>query len=250
MHALTWGACLKKAVDSKHYAAPLDIDAVLRITGGTMAIPTGKLGSQLQLKRCPHCGIASPLFVKMWEDATTACDDRNPRIWGVYKCSTCGGVVLCGADPQFRGITEQYPRSENINEPAIPERSRNYLGQAMDSLHAPAGAVILAASSVDAMLKAKGYKQGTLNSRIDQAVKDHLITESMGKWAHEVRLDANDQRHADEAAPLPSAHDARRVIEFSKALAMFLFVFPAMVDKGLKDATQGTGNKTPVSKSV
>ena len=156
--------------------------------------------------------------------------------------------ILCAADPRTGEITEQYPTSERIDDPAIPERSRNYLVQAADSLHAPAGAVILAASSVDAMLKAKGYKQGNLNSRIDQAVKDHLITEEMGKWAHEVRLDANDQRHADETAPLPTKDDAQRVIEFAKALALFLFTLPAMVDRGIKAAMPKTGNKMPASK--
>ena len=53
------------------------------------------------------------------------------------------------------------------------------------------------------MLKAKNYKDGTLYSRIQQAADDHLITSEMAKWAHQVSLDANEPRHADEAAPLP-----------------------------------------------
>src|SRR5207249_7822249 len=97
--------------------------------------------------------------------------------------------------------------------------------------------VMLAASAVDAMLKSKGYKDGSLNARINQAVKDHLITEDMGKWAHDVRLDANDQRHVDEESDLPSEADAKRVVEFTKSPALFLFVLPAMVTRGIKDAT-------------
>ena len=54
----------------------------------------------------------------------------------------------------------------------------------------------------------------------------------MAAWAHEVRLDANDQRHADEGAPLPAEADAAKVIEFAKALAEFLFVLPARVARG------------------
>jgi hypothetical protein len=91
---------------------------------------------------------------------------------------------------------------------------------------------MLTASSVDAMLKSKGYKEGTLYSRIDQAAKDHVITEEMAAWAHEIRLDANDQRHSDEAAPLPNEADAEKVIEFASALAQFLFVLPARVARG------------------
>jgi hypothetical protein len=60
----------------------------------------------------------------------------------------------------------------------------------------------------------------------------------MARWAHQVRLDANDQRHADEAAPLPGSKDARRVVDFALALAQFLFVLPAQVDQGIVETQQ------------
>ena len=128
-------------------------------------------------------------------------------------------------------VQKSWPDAETISD-TVPERARNYLLQAMASLHAPSGAVVLAASSVDAMLKAKGLRDGVLNDRIKEAAKNHLITDEMAQWAHEVRLDANDQRHADENAPMASKEDAERVIEFTKALAQFLFVLPAMVKGG------------------
>ncbi len=126
-----------------------------------------------------------------------------------------------------------WPKNEAVSD-TVPERAREYLKQAIDSQHAPAGGIMLAASSVDAMLKAKGLKTGTLNSRIDAAARDHLITDEMAAWAHDVRLDANDQRHSDEAVPLPSDNDCSRVIEFAQALAEFLFVLPAKVTRGRK----------------
>ncbi len=128
-----------------------------------------------------------------------------------------------------------YPSVSEIEE-SIPQNARSYLSQAVSSIHAPAGAVMLAASAVDAMLKAKNYKEGSLYKRIDQAAKDHLITEDMAKWAHDVRLDANDQRHADENASLPIEDDARRAVEFGLALAQFLFVLPARVRRGMGKA--------------
>ena len=93
---------------------------------------------------------------------------------------------------------------------------------------------MLTASAVDAMLKDKGYKDGSLYARIGAAAKDNLITNEMASWAHEIRLDANDQRHADENAPLPNSADAEKVIEFASALAQFLFVLPARVERGRK----------------
>lgn len=93
---------------------------------------------------------------------------------------------------------------------------------------------MLAASSIDAMLKDKSYKDGSLHDRIQQAAGDHLITEEMAAWAHDVRLDANDQRHADDKASLPDQDDASKCIDFAKALAEFLFVLPQRVERGRK----------------
>lgn len=128
-------------------------------------------------------------------------------------------------------VNEVFPRAAGVDE-SVPEAPRQFLAQAIASRHAPAGAVMLAASAVDAMLKVKGYEQGNLYSRIGQAVADHLITAEMGAWAHEVRLEANGQRHADAEFSMPTAADADRVVSFASALAEFLFVLPARVARG------------------
>ena len=95
---------------------------------------------------------------------------------------------------------------------------------------------MLCASSVDAMLKEKNCKEGNLNKRIDAAADAHLITSEMAAWAHEVRLDANDQRHADESARLPTKSEAQKCIDFTKALGEFLFVLPSRIERGRKGA--------------
>jgi hypothetical protein len=177
-------------------------------------------------------------------------DGQDVRDWRAYQCSRCGGVVLCAAsssDPSHI-VTAQYPKSEALDHSAIPSRALEYLNQAIESIHSPAASVVVAASAVDAMLKAKGYKDGNLYCRINQALNDHLITKEMGEWAHEVRLDANEQRHADDSAPLPTGPDAQRVIDFAKALAQFLFVLPAMVDKGRQAAAPTKASPDPVTK--
>ena len=192
-------------------------------------------GNQLPLNRCPHCNIAKPLLNRVWGPATTKnFANSNPRCWSTYKCQSCGGVVLaCSPRDENQNITNTWPSPRSVEE-TVPDRAREFLEQAIASLHAPAGAVMLTASAVDAMLKDKGYKDGSLYARIDAAVKDNLITNEMASWAHEIRLDANDQRHADEDAPLPNSADAEKVIEFANALAQFLFVLPARVERGRK----------------
>ena len=92
---------------------------------------------------------------------------------------------------------------------------------------------MLAASAVDSMLKLRGYVDGSLYKRIEQATFENVMTKDMGEWAHAVRLDANDQRHADTASEMPTEGDAKRVIDFTQTLAELLFVLPTRVTRGL-----------------
>jgi hypothetical protein len=187
--------------------------------------------TELPLERCPHCGVAKPRLYKTHSQETGGSGIAQ-RTWCTYQCATCTGVMLT-CRPTRAHISEMWPSGLEVSD-TIPQRARSFLLQAISSQHAPSGAVMLTASAVDAMLKDKGYKQGSLNSRIDEAAKNHLITSEMAGWAHEIRLDANDQRHADEAASLPTKEDAERLIEFASALAQFLYVLPARVARGRK----------------
>lgn len=195
-----------------------------------------RLETQLQLSRCPHCSVDSPSLHQNTNFETVNYDKKNTRIWKTYKCSRCGGVVLAACNKKSNEIIEMYPAALSLSD-AIPERAKEYLDQAINSLHAPAGAIMLAASSIDAMLKEKGYENGKLYTRINKATKDHLITEGMSKWAHQVRLDANNQRHADGDVELPNEEDAKKVIEFTRVLAELLFVLPSKVDKGIEETS-------------
>jgi DNA-directed RNA polymerase subunit RPC12/RpoP len=195
-----------------------------------------KLISQLEMAQCPHCGVNTPNLYLTHSFDTTASVGSRKRFWKIYVCKRCGGVVSASSNTSNGDVSEIYPSETEIDQ-SIPDPAKTYLAQAAGSIHAPAGAIMLAASSVDAMLKAYNYKDGSLYSRIDLAAKNHLITDGMAKWAHEVRLDANDQRHADESASLPDETDARRSVEFAMALAQFLFSLPARVKRGLAKAS-------------
>ena len=190
--------------------------------------------NHLELDRCPHCKVAKPLLNRVWNLETRDHANGNKRFWSTYLCKSCGGVVLTVSPIDVtHDITCILPELQAVAE-EVPARAREFLSQAIASLHAPAGAVMLTASAVDAMLKDKGHKDGSLNTRIDAAAKANLITAEMAAWAHEIRLDANDQRHADEAASLPSEANAAKSIEFANALAQFLYVLPARVARGRK----------------
>ncbi len=198
--------------------------------GKSSAMP--KLIDQLDLERCPHCSVNMPSLVRRGPELDTVnFDGRISRFWRNYVCSRCGGVVTAASRVQQGEVDEMYPRKDPISED-IPERARHYLSRAIESIHVPEGSIVLSASAVDAMLKALKYKKGSLYSRIGKAAKRHLITPEMAEWAHDIRLEANDQRHVDENAPLPNDDDARRCVDFALSLADFLFVLPARVKRG------------------
>ncbi|MBN2350091.1 MAG: DUF4145 domain-containing protein [Bacteroidales bacterium] len=192
------------------------------------------LDSQLDINRCPHCNVNKPNLKEVTHFDTFNYKGSNLRKWKVYSCANCGGAVLASAKGGAKEITEMYPKSIKVSE-VIPKRAKEYLEQAIDSIHAPSGAIMLAASSIDAMLKEQGYNDDeSLNNRINNAVTDHLITEGMSKWAHQIRLDANAQRHADEDFELPKEEVAKNTIDFALALAEFLYVLPSKVNKGIE----------------
>ncbi|MEX2516663.1 MAG: DUF4145 domain-containing protein [Gammaproteobacteria bacterium] len=193
------------------------------------------LNQQLELQRCPHCQVARPTLNEVGRHETNDHSGQMPRRWRVYCCSSCGGLVTAWALQFNQAVIQWFPVSLTV-EDDIPERPRAYLQQALESLHAPAGSIMLSASSVDSMLKIKGYTEGSLYNRIDAAAQDHLITNEMAAWAHEVRLDANDQRHADEMAALPTTEDAQRAIDFVRAFGQYLFVLPAKIQRGIDNA--------------
>ena len=90
------------------------------------------------------------------------------------------------------------------------------------------------------MLKAKKLVNGPLYLRINEAKDTHLITPDMADWAHDVRLDANDPRHADLNQPHHTPQSAERAVDFAVALAEALFVLPSRVQRG-RNAARGNG---------
>jgi hypothetical protein len=148
----------------------------------------------------------------------------------MYICRACGGVVIAWARNQDGTIEGVLPERDELSE-VIPNTARRFLSQAQDTLHAPDGSVML-----DAMLKAKGYREGSLYSRIKVAADDHLITPDMALWAHHVRLEANNPRHVDDDEPHATPEGAKQAVEFARALANILFELPSRVTRGLKKA--------------
>ena len=210
-----------------------------------------KMGGTLALRRCPHCQIAKPLMSFCPLGHKTSGENA---LWAAYVCSSCNNVVTAKGQI-INGriyVDETYPRAESVKG-ELPEPARNYLEQAHRTLgDAPDAAAMVASSSVDAMLKSKGFKgegfkgkEETLHQRIDQAVKDRVLTEDMGEWAHHVRFVSNYPRHADDKDPHVSPEQARIVVDFADALGEFLFVLPSRAEKAIR-ASKETKEEPPL----
>lgn len=135
-----------------------------------------------------------------------------------------------------------HPESKKVNKD-IPEEAARYLKQAYETAHSPDACVLMCAASIDAMLKREGLKDGSLYTRIKQALTEQLIPKALHDWAHRVRLDANQPRHADEDAKSLTTEDASRALEFAEAMANYLFVLPALMPK-VKESDTGADGGT------
>ena len=194
------------------------------------------------LGRCPQCAVANPLIDLLYEPAKHFKDTwENTYYHFTGVCSKCKRHVLFyasgGDDPkQKMTVVRSYPSHEQIAK-ELPDMARKFLQQAVDSKHASDGALMLAASSIDAMLKSIGFSKGSLYSRIDEAKEQGAITSPMSEWAHSIRLSANDPRHADENFTGATEKQAAQSIEFAKALGEYLFVLPSKVAAGRESAS-------------
>lgn len=178
------------------------------------------------LKRCPHCQIAVPNF---FQEHTHEIRNTTMRltILRCFSCDLCTMVVS-----HFNGAPVRvWPEPKTYSQD-IPQRARRSLEDARAALATPSLSIVGSAAAVDWMLKEKGYKEGKLYGRIEKAAAEHLITPDMKDWAHEVRLEANNERHADDELPEPTLQDAERVLSFAEALAELLFELPARVARG------------------
>lgn len=198
------------------------------------------MGTQLMgVDRCPHCRIAAPTLQSVWasDGHTIRRDGGQTFFWGAYLCASCGSVVgaVGRLDHNDIEVLQLFPAERKAHED-IPGIARTFLQQAMDTLHAPDAAAVMAGSAVDAMLKAKNLHKGSLYTRIDKALKDNLLTKGMADWAHSVRLESNRPRHADSENPHVSVEEARQAVEFAEALGNFLFVLTARIERGIEAA--------------
>jgi hypothetical protein len=188
--------------------------------------------------RCPDCGgsittfehkVANKEFGTIVIDKNHIFKQQNFKriLYILMRCAGCGRGGLAKIHDNgmpSKGILESfYPIS--IDEAKIPsevpqEIEKEYReAEFCASFGAWRAASALLRSTLEKTLKVNGYKDGSLNNKIDEAAKDGIITESRRKKAHEdIRVLGNDVLHEewreitkDEVEA--SHHYVQRIIE-------------------------------------
>lgn len=196
------------------------------------------------ISRCPHaeCGVAMPHLTLQ-----DIYEGKHDRYSATLQCSSCLNAILVATNSNADPL-EVWPAIKTYSLD-IPTRARKSLEDARGTLAHPSPSIMCSAQAIDWMLKDKGYIEGALHGRIEQAAKAHLITEDMKDWAHEVRLGANAERHADPDQPEPTAEEAIRLLKFAEALAELLFELPARVQRGRGKPSIGGKAAKQISKA-
>ena len=120
------------------------------------------LQNVLALEYCPHYGIAKPSIAMPIQAnwVRFAGHDGKERIWGVYGCSWCGRLIVAvGQAGPGSQVTEIYPVPKSVAE-EIPQKPREYLRQAILTVHAPAGSVMLCAQRGGCHAEGEGSSGG------------------------------------------------------------------------------------------
>lgn len=115
-----------------------------------------QLDEHLKIDRCPHCSIDNPNLQTVFQEFTTNADNgTNRRIWRIYKCRRCGGVITAYSNYGTNGFVANFYPSLNTIDQNLPNKVKAYLQQAIESTFAPAGSVMLCACSLTRCLKRK-----------------------------------------------------------------------------------------------
>jgi len=186
---------------------------------------TGHISAQ-----CPQCGVSNfELKGALIAEGGHPYDNRNWQqlSYTFHQCSRChrGALAKVHNNGNYAGaeVEEFFPFAieQAILPNSVPEDIVKEFREAelCASFRAYRAASALFRSVLEKTLKVSGYTTGTLESRIDTAATDGVITETRAQRAHdEIRVLGNDVLHdawrevtEDEVAL--TRHYAQRVLE-------------------------------------
>lgn len=195
---------------------------------------------------CPHCLTRGAGFevTYQWRPHRTITDASMLAVCGICK----GGMTLLSEfrlagnahpdlvreDVPYPGerfiIRATWPRFAGRCPADVPPNVESFYNQGLENLSAgrwdAAGAMFRKSLDVATKIIAPDKRSKTLFARINELVTEGRLTEAIGEWAHEIRLDGNDAVHDDEPE---SDDDAAVMRRFAEAVLTYSFTLPALV---------------------
>lgn len=195
------------------------------------------LDKKFIINNCPHCQINNPNLGEVYHNTFQDSENKQRKTWYIFCCNNCYGLVTVEtAINNSKNVIKYFPENDVISED-IPNPAKKYLEEAVKTVHSPSASILVGSRSLNEMLLAIGYEDKNLYNKLQQASEDRKITSEMESWAHEVRLNANEERHPKKYSTEATQEDAKNTIELLKAFAQYLFVLPAMIQKEIKKFT-------------
>ncbi|GGB92791.1 hypothetical protein GCM10011494_08970 [Novosphingobium endophyticum] len=208
---------------------------------------------------CPHCLTRNAGFqvVFQWN-----LSDKSEQAYLLSVCGICNkGVIVHatkrggGSFPDAVKHTFDFPKypyemfgispAPNTSIPHdLPPNVQHFYQQGLENLASArwdaAGAMFRKTLDVATKILGPSDKSLSLFKRIEKLVSDGHLTEAMGAWSHEIRLDGNDAVH-DEAPETET--DVTILQKFSEAFLTYSFSLPRMVarNRAKREAKDMTG---------
>ena len=148
-------------------------------------------------------------------------------------CNRCKTPML--ARQEFYAIPEEtsiphtevivvYPQDDSIPLGSVPNIvARTYLeAQRAYQVKLYEPCVIMCRKCVEAVCSEHGESKGPLPSRLKRLRESGVIDNAIFDWSNELRLAGNIAAHVDSKSEIME-HDAKDVLEFAKALLLYVF---------------------------
>jgi hypothetical protein len=199
---------------------------------------------QLSLE-CPHCRTEQIGFAPI---AAVQVKPALAHTLLFLQCEGCGhGLIavtnsyastvqqwIVGAISSPGDIVMSYPRPVALQAPPdVPPTVGAAFLSGLDNLARKGGtnaAAIMFRRAIEIAVKSvhpTAPKGDNLNTRIDNLSPD-VATPAMKKWAHHIRLDANDAAHEIEEF---SEEDAKQLHVFAEMFLTYAFTLPKMLER-------------------
>jgi ssDNA-binding Zn-finger/Zn-ribbon topoisomerase 1 len=140
--------------------------------------------------RCPKCGHVKGIYFQNYK--------TNDVLRGIVYCS-CGGQALFEMKEQVLSFVSEKDIFPSLNQ-SVPQDTQDRFMEAKLCYFAPAlrATAVMQRACLELALTEKGFNKGTLEERVEDALKKGQIEKQQYLLAHGTRLVGNDAIHTSK----------------------------------------------------